>query len=52
MVNMDSKLLVLVTKEQRKAIFARAKKDQTTVSKLVRTACDHYLEKECQAASK
>jgi hypothetical protein len=29
---------VLVTKEQRKAIFAQAKKNRTTVSKLVRTA--------------
>lgn len=50
MVTMDSKLLVLVTKEQRKAIFAQAKKDKTTVSKLVRTAVDQYFEKECAPA--
>lgn len=43
MVKMDSRLLVLVTKDQRKAVFARAKKDQTTVSRLVRAALDRYL---------
>jgi hypothetical protein len=52
MVTMDTRLLVLVTKDQRKAIFARAKKDKTTVSKLVRTAVDQYFEKECPAPSK
>ena len=52
MVKMDTRLLVLVTKDQRKAIFARAKRDKTTVSKLVRTMVDHYLDKECSPAAK
>jgi hypothetical protein len=52
MVTMDSRLLVLVTKDQRKALFAQAKKDQTTVSQLVRTAVDQYFEKECPASAK
>jgi hypothetical protein len=49
MVTMDTRLLVLVTKNQRKELFNRAKKEKTTVSKLVRTAVDQYFDKECPA---
>ena len=49
MVTMDARLLVLVTKDQRKELFNRAKEDNTTVSQLVRTAVDQYFEKECKA---
>jgi len=45
MVKMDARLLVLLTKEQRKELFARAKKEQTTVSALVRTAVDEFFGK-------
>jgi hypothetical protein len=55
MVTMDTRLLVLVTKNQRKELFNRAEKDQTTVSSVVRTAVDQYLKQnagQCKAASK